>query len=196
MPTSVSSRTSGRISSAPISASSPSRPIVAFATVGSGAWSTSVGILGVQLGIVGQDHRLQPAQFRPRLESELFDQQPPALAHDLQRVRLAPGAVERQHQRSAQPLAQRVFGHERAQLADQVGRVAAHQLLRHPLLDRLQAQLLQAGDLALGELVDAMVGERGAPPQGQRRRWRSNWSADSSASNRRLSIASRSISSA
>ena len=118
---------------------------------------------------MGEDHRLQPAQLRAGLEPELLDQEPAALAHDLERVRLAAGAVERQHQLPAQPLAQRVLGHERAQLADQVGGVAARQLGRQPLLDRLQPQLLQARDLALGELVEAMVGERGPAPQRQRR---------------------------
>ena len=125
-------------------------------------------VLGVELGIVGEDHRLEPAQLRAGLEPELVDQEPAALAHHLERVRLASGAVERQHQLPAQPLAQRVLGHERAQLADQVDRLAAGELGREPLLDRLQPQLLQARDLALGELVEAMVGQRRAAPQRER----------------------------
>ena len=113
--------------------------------------------------------RLQPAQLGPGLEAELLDQVPAAVAHDLERVGLAAGAVEREHQRPAQPLAQRVLGHERAQLADQVGGLPARQLGGEPLLDRLQPQLLQARDLALRELVEAVVGQRRPAPQRERR---------------------------
>ena len=113
------------MSSAPISASSPSRPIVAFAGAGSGAASTSAGSSASSSGSCA---RIIPSSRRssgPGLEPELVDQEPPALAHHLQRVRLAAGAIEREHQLPAQPLAQRVLGDQRAQLADQVGRLPA-----------------------------------------------------------------------
>ena len=97
-----------------------------------------------------------------------------------------------------------MLGDERAQLADEIGGLPAGQLGREALLDRLQVQLLQARDLALRELVEAMVGERRAAPQRERRRELLGRAAgsvtprarSSSVSKRRLSIVSRSISSA
>ena len=62
-----------------------------------------------------------------------------------------------------------MLGHQRAQLADQVGGAPGGQLRRQAFLDRLQPQLLEARDLALGELLDAVVGQRRAAPQRERR---------------------------
>ena len=156
------------VSSAPISASSPSRPIVALAGARQRRLQHGGRSLGVELGIVGEDHRLELAQLRPGLEPELLDQEPPALAHHLERLGLAAGAVEREHQLAAQPLPERVLGDQRAQLADEIDRLPARQLGRDPLLDRLDLELLEPHDLALRELVEAMVGERRAAPQRQR----------------------------
>ena len=125
--------------------------------------------LGLEPRVLGEDHPLEFAQLRARLEPQFLDQQTPARAHHLERVRLTPGAVEREHQLPAQTLPQRVLGDERAQLADEVDGLPAGEPGRQPLLDRLQAQLLQALDLALRELVEAMIGQRRPTPQRERR---------------------------
>ena len=125
--------------------------------------------VGVELGVVREDHALQPAQLGARLDPQLVDQHAPALAHDLQRLGLPAASVERDHQVPAQPLAQRLFGHQRPQLPHEVGVAAFGDLGGEPLLDRLHPQLLEPPDLALRERLEPMVGERRPAPQRQRR---------------------------
>src|SRR3954451_22361497 len=62
-----------------------------------------------------------------------------------------------------------MLGYERPQLADEVGRLPAAEVRRDALLDGLHAQLLEAEDLGLRELVEAVVGERRPAPQRERR---------------------------
>jgi ABC-type phosphate transport system auxiliary subunit len=118
---------------------------------------------------VREDHALEPPQLRSGLDSELVHQHLAALPHRLECLRLASRAVQRDHQLSAQTLAQRVLCDERLQFADQVLGTPAGQLRGHPLLDRLYTQVLQARDLALSELIEAIVGQRLAAPQRQGR---------------------------
>jgi hypothetical protein len=118
---------------------------------------------------VREDHALEPPQLRSGLDSELVHQHLTALPHRLERLRLPSRTVQRDHQLSAQTLAQRVLCDERLQFADQVLGTSPGQLCGHPLLDRLYTQLLQARDLALGELIEAIVGQRLATPQRQGR---------------------------
>ena len=124
--------------------------------------------LGVELGVVREDHRFQPAQLRPRLEAELVDQEPPSLAHRLERVGLPARAVEREHQPPAQALPQRVLGHQGAQLADQIAGLAVFEIGGQSFLGRFQAQLLEPLDLGLREVVEPVVGERRSAPQRER----------------------------
>ena len=135
---------------------------------GQGGGRRAARLLGRQLRVVREDRLLEPPQLRPRLDPELVDEQPAPLAHHLERLRLPAAAVEREHQVRAHALAQRVLGHQRPQLADQVGVAAARELRAHPLLDRLHPQLLQPRDLALREVVEAVVGERRPAPQLER----------------------------
>jgi hypothetical protein len=52
----------------------------------------------------------------------------------LERLRLPARAIERQHQLPAQPLAQRLLGDQRLQLADQLAVAAAGQIGLDPVL--------------------------------------------------------------
>ena len=122
-----------------------------------------------QLGVVLEDRLLEPPQLTAGLDPQLLDQQPAPLAHHLERLRLPAAAIQRQHQVRPQPLSQGMLGHQRPQLADQVSVAPAGELGAHPLLDRLDAQLLEAVDLALCELVEAMVGQRGPTPEPESR---------------------------
>ena len=60
--------------------------------------------------------------------------------------------------------------HERPQLTDEVGIAPGGEVGGHPLLDRLHVQLLEGRRSRLGELLEAMVGDRLAAPFPQRRR--------------------------
>ena len=73
---------------------------------------------GVQRRVLGEDRRLQPAQLGSRLEAELLAEELPALLEDPEGVGLPPGAVEREHQQPAEPLAQRMRGDELLELDD------------------------------------------------------------------------------
>ena len=136
---------------------------------GQGCGEGTAGTIGQELGIVGEDHALQPAQLRSRLDAQLLHQQRAAGAHRLECLRLPAGAIQRDHQLRPQPLAQRMLRDQRLQLTDEVGIGPAGQLRRQPLLERLQPTLLEARDLDLGELIEAMIRQRVPTPQGERR---------------------------
>ena len=67
--------------------------------------------------VLEQDHPLQLAQLRAGSEPELVRQRAPHLLVGLQRLGLAPRAVERDHQLSAGTLAAAIGGHRCPQLA-------------------------------------------------------------------------------
>jgi hypothetical protein len=49
-------------------------------------------------GILRKDRVLQSPQLRARLQAQLVGEHPPCIVEDLQRIRLAAAAVQRQHQ--------------------------------------------------------------------------------------------------
>ena len=118
-----------------------------------------------QLGVVLEDRLLEPPQLGVGLDPQLLDQQPAPLAHHLERLRLPAAAIQRQHQVRPQPLSQRMLGHQRPRRSDQVGVAPAGELGAYPLLDRLDAQLLEAVDLALCEVFEAVIGQRRPAPE-------------------------------
>ena len=74
----------------------------------------------------------------------------------LERLCLAAGAVERDHELAAEALAQRILLHEAFELHDHTRVLSEGELGLDSGLDRCQAKLLEAADLALGE---RLVGE-------------------------------------
>ena len=72
----------------------------------------------VERRVLGEDRRLQPAELGTRFEPELLAQEVAALLEDPQRVGLPAGAVQREHQQPAEPLAQRMRGDELLELDD------------------------------------------------------------------------------
>jgi hypothetical protein len=118
-----------------------------------------------QLGAAGQDLRLQGPELTPRLEAELLDGVPPAVAVDLQRVGLASAAVQREHQLTPQPLAQRVRPQERLELDDHLPVPAERQVGIDPALQRRQPQLLEPRDLVLGERLVGEVDQWRSTPE-------------------------------
>ena len=82
-----------------------------------------------------------------------------------QRVRLATGPIEREHQQFAGPFAQRILADEGLELGDDVGRAAELDVRRDPLLVRDEPQLVESADLRLRPVVERELGERGAAPE-------------------------------
>ena len=92
------------------------------------------GRLRRQRGILAENRLLEVLQSRPRLDAELVDEGCPRPAVGLERLRLPPRAVEREHQLPVQALAVRVAGGELLELRHEL-RVSAKGKVRvEPLL--------------------------------------------------------------
>ena len=111
---------------------------------------------------------LEPPQLAARLEPELARQLAPRRPVGLQRLGLARRAVQREHQLAAQPLAQRVLGDQRLELADELRVPAGGEVGVDALLERREPQLLQPRALGLRERLVGEVGERRPAPQRER----------------------------
>jgi hypothetical protein len=88
----------------------------------------------------------------------------------LESVGLTAGAVERQHELAAQPLAQRVGGDVGVELRHEVGAAAELEIRVDPLLDRGEPELVETSRLAPRERLVGEVGERRPAPEGERAR--------------------------
>ena len=121
--------------------------------------------LRLQRGLLAQDRRVQLLQGWRRLDAKLLDEHLARVLVGLERLRLPPTAVEREHELTARTLAHRVLANELLELADEAGGAAAVELGLHPLLDRRQAKLLEPCGLVLGKLLVRKVGERRSAPQ-------------------------------
>jgi hypothetical protein len=53
--------------------------------------------IDVERRVLAQDRVVQAAQLRRRLDADLLDQRPPGVAVGLERLRLTPAAVQREH---------------------------------------------------------------------------------------------------
>ena len=71
----------------------------------------------LERGVLREDRALERLQRRGRLDPEALDERLPGRAVDLERLGLPAGAVEREHQLAAQPLAQRMLRDEGLELA-------------------------------------------------------------------------------
>src|SRR5687768_7673842 len=98
-------------------------------------------------------------QCRRRLDTQLVDEHPSRVLVGLQRLRLPPAAIEREHQLAPRALTQWVLAHERLELADEPGSATELELRLDPLLERRQAKFLQACRLVLGERLVREVTE-------------------------------------
>ena len=83
-------------------------------------------------------------------------------------VCLASRPVEREHELRTKPLAQRVPRNQQLELADKISMPAGGEISLESILERRGVQLLEPGDLPLGEAFVSDVSERRPPPQGER----------------------------
>ena len=122
----------------------------------------------LELGVLAQDRLVQVAQLRTRFRADRLHEGSAEVAVGLERVGLPAGAIEGEHPLGVQALSQRLLGRDRLDLPDDLPVPAARQVAVHGQLDRPQAQLLQAADLAARERLVRDVGQRRAAPQHQR----------------------------
>ena len=124
--------------------------------------------LRLERSVLPEDRLLQTLQRRARLDPELVHEHAPRPLICVECLRLPAGPVEREHQLSAQPLAQGVLGDKRLQLGDQVAMAAEREVGFDPLLECRQPELLQPRDLDLGERVVRELRQRRAAPERER----------------------------
>ena len=105
----------------------------------------------VERRIVREDRLLEPLQLGPGLDADLLDERVARLPVGVERLGLAPGAIQREHPLGVQPLAQRVLRDERLELADHVGVPPRREVRLDRQLVRVHAQLVEPADLGGGE---------------------------------------------
>ena len=115
--------------------------------------------------LLAQNRLLELLERRARIDAELLDERAARVPVDVERLRLPPRAVEREHELGAEALAERVGGDELLQLADDVRMPAEGEIRLDPALERGQAQLLEARDRRLRERLVGEVGERRPAPE-------------------------------
>ena len=138
------------------------------ASVGAAEGLVTAGRGTIESGILTENRLLELDDLPARLEAELVHEHAPRVLVDLQGLGLAAAAIEGDHQLPAQPLAQRMTGDEGFEVGDEITLAPEREVCVDPFLDRGQVELVQPGDLVLGERVEGEVGERRAPPEVER----------------------------
>ncbi len=111
---------------------------------------------GLQLGVQDQDLLLDAAELGAGIDAQLVVQHLAGVVEGLQRLGLAPAAVQRDHQQPAHALAQRVLRDERGQLG--------HGLLVAAQVEQAFGALFRGGRPQLGETDPLGRGERPRHP--------------------------------
>ncbi len=104
-------------------------------------------------------------EWRRWLEPELLDQQLAQLLVAAQRLGVAAGSVQRDHQQLAGALAQWILADGGLEQRHDGRRLSGLQLGGGQRLDCVEMQVVEAPDVGLRELLVRKVGERGATPQ-------------------------------
>ena len=121
----------------------------------------------IQRRVLPEDRALEVPQDRPGLDPQLVDERRPRRAVDRQRFRLAARAVQREHQLTSQPFAQRTRRNERCELADQLRMPAECEVGLDATLDGRQAKLPEPRDRRLRERFVLHIAERRPSPQAE-----------------------------
>jgi len=123
---------------------------------------------GREARLLPEDRPLQLLQGRAGVEAELLGQNKTGVPVDLERLRLAAAAVEREQPLLEEPLAVRMLGRERFELGDDGVVSAAGEVRVVTELERSQAQLLEPLGLGGAARLLGQVGERRAAPDRER----------------------------
>jgi hypothetical protein len=123
--------------------------------------------------VLAEDRLLHPAERAAGVEAQVVEQSPAALGVGIERFRLAPGAVQDQHQQGPAPLAIGLLSRQLAGSCDELRRPAAIELDHQQFFPQALDQLLEPrGDnpgfgqvLEIGQGPSAAEGE--GRPQGR-----------------------------
>ena len=147
---------------------SRSRPASSGEPPSSWTGSSTIGGGGVEARVLGQHRRLEALQLRPGLDPDLLDQRLARPAVGVQRVGLAPGAVEGEHSLGVEALAQRLLRDQLLEAGDHLVVAPGGELGVDRELDRAQVKLLEPADLGGCERLRGDVGERRPAPELER----------------------------
>ena len=103
--------------------------------------------LEVEVGVLAEDALVQAAQVGRGVDAELAGQAVARAFERRQRVRRPTGAIQREHEQLPQALPQRELARERLELADHLAVAPLGEVGRDPLLEGLEAQLVEPRDL-------------------------------------------------
>ena len=117
---------------------------------------------------MAEDLRVELGELGSGLDPELFDEHLTCPSVGLQRIGLAPAAVQREHQVRMHLLAPRMLAGQLPQIGDELGMAPGGEARLHVELEGVQPLLLQPRDLGGGERQRREVAEWRAPPERER----------------------------
>ena len=123
------------------------------------------GLRQIQGRVLAEDRQLKLPELRARLNRQLLGKQRAPGAVGFQRLGLAAGPVQREHQLPAEPLAQGMLGNQLLKLGTEGAVSAERQLRLDPVLHRGQAARLEPLHLEPGKRFELKIGQRPAAPQ-------------------------------
>ena len=126
------------------------------------------GPMGRELGVVIQDLSLETLECGTGIDPELLDEPCAGLLEGSKRVCLPSGAIEREHQLSAQSLAERVIDDEALELGDELRVPAELELSFDLLLDHRESELFEPHGLRGRKLLIAKFRQRLAAEECER----------------------------
>ena len=118
--------------------------------------------------VLCQHRTFELAQLFARLDAQLVDERAPGVLVGLQRLGLAVGPVQGEHELAAEALPVRVLGDERLELPDDLGVGAEREARLDVQLGRRDPEVGETRGLALGERLVGEVGEWRPAPEGAR----------------------------
>ncbi len=121
----------------------------------------------VERGIADDQLVLEGSERRRWLDADLLPKMGAEPLVGAQRLGVPVRSVECHHQVGGEPFPERMLANQALELADKRRRQPSTQVRIDAQLHRLQAQLLEARDLSLGERLVDQIFVRAAPPQGQ-----------------------------
>ena len=145
---------SSSVSSCASSSTRPTKPFGRGRASGAARRRTGARLAvdaGSSAGILVEDRVLQLLERGRRLDAELPVERAPEPLVRLERLGLAPRAVEREDQLPVEPLAERMLRGQRLELSDHVDVAARRQVGLDPVLEAAEAQLLEVRALDAGE---------------------------------------------
>ena len=121
-----------------------------------------------ELGVVGEDRLLESLQLRARVDPELTDQHLPGACEGLECLGLTPGSVQRDHQLTPPPLAQRLLSDHRLELGDELARIRTGEPRVDEVLGGRSSKLVEPIAFGRAEACVPVALVGGASPQTER----------------------------